>query len=57
MNQVTRPVSNILRSKIKDDLLEDEPKLKSREVWRKEKELDEARKSGTAPAAQDEEGR
>lgn len=36
---------------------EEEPKKKSREDWRKAKELDEARKAGTAPAAVDEEGR
>lgn len=34
-----------------------EPQKKSREDWRKAKELEEARKAGTAPAAVDEEGR
>lgn len=48
------PISEILRSKAK---LEDEPKKKSREDWRKAKELEEARKAGTAPAAVDEEGK
>lgn len=51
-------VSQILRNK--DDTSEDpqdeEPKKKSREDWRKAKELEEARKAGTAPAAVDEEG-
>jgi len=47
------PVSEILKSST--DL--DEPKKKSREDWRKAKELEEARKAGTAPAAVDEEGK
>lgn len=34
-----------------------EPQKKTREDWRKAKELEEARKAGTAPAAVDEEGR
>lgn len=48
------PVSQILKSKSE---LDDEPKKKSREDWRKAKELEEARKAGTAPAAVDEEGK
>ncbi|KAG5890405.1 hypothetical protein JTB14_026287 [Gonioctena quinquepunctata] len=48
------PVSEILKSKTEID---DEPKKKSREDWRKAKELEEARKAGTAPAAVDEEGK
>lgn len=49
------PVSQILKSKTE---IEDEPnKKKSREDWRKAKELEEARKAGTAPAAVDEEGK
>ncbi|XP_018328374.1 pre-mRNA-splicing factor Slu7 [Agrilus planipennis] len=48
------PVSQILKSKTEGD---DEPKKKSREDWRKAKELEEARKAGTAPAAVDEEGK
>ncbi|XP_050428611.1 pre-mRNA-splicing factor Slu7 [Adelges cooleyi] len=47
-------ISDVLKSKIED---EEEPKKKSREDWRKAKELDEARKAGTAPAAVDEEGK
>nr|CAY54165.1 unnamed protein product [Heliconius melpomene] len=50
-------VSQILRNK--DDTVDDddEPKKKSREDWRKAKELEEARKAGTAPAAVDETGK
>lgn len=56
MNQPSRPVSDILRSK--DVVVEgEEPKKQTREEWRKAKELDEERKAGTAPAAVDEEGR
>lgn len=36
---------------------QDEPKKKSREDWRKQKELEEMRKAGTAPAMTDEEGK
>jgi pre-mRNA-processing factor SLU7 len=49
------PVSEILRNKSQFE--EDEPKKKSREDWRKAKELEEAQKAGTAPAAMDEEGK
>ncbi|KAK2575895.1 hypothetical protein KPH14_007264 [Odynerus spinipes] len=48
------PVSKILKDK---STCEDEPRKKSREDWRKAKELEEARKAGTAPAAVDEEGK
>lgn len=53
---VRTPVSQIIHNKDDQDV-EDEPKKKSREDWRKAKELEEARKAGTAPAAVDEEGR
>ncbi|XP_030370521.1 pre-mRNA-splicing factor Slu7 [Scaptodrosophila lebanonensis] len=53
---VRTPVSQIIHSKDEQDN-DDEPKKKSREDWRKAKELEEARKAGTAPAAVDEEGR
>ncbi|CAH0391152.1 unnamed protein product [Bemisia tabaci] len=55
MNSNSLPVSALLKSK--DEILDEEPKKKSREDWRKAKELEEARKLGTAPAAVDEEGR
>uniref|UniRef100_A0AAG5DUC1 Pre-mRNA-splicing factor SLU7 n=1 Tax=Anopheles atroparvus TaxID=41427 RepID=A0AAG5DUC1_ANOAO len=48
------PLSVLLHDKASED---EEPKKKSREDWRKAKELEEARKAGTAPAAVDEEGR
>lgn len=48
------PVSQLLTDAAAND---EEPKKKSREDWRKAKELEEARKAGTAPAAVDEEGR
>ena len=53
MNVIPKSVSDIIKNKSQDD---DEPKKRSREEWRKAKELDEARKAGTAPAAVDEEG-
>ena len=54
MNVIPKSISDIIKNKSQDD---DEPKKRSREEWRKAKELDEARKAGTAPAAVDEEGR
>lgn len=50
-------VSQILRNKDEAGDEDDEPKKKSREDWRKAKELEEARKAGTAPAAVDETGK
>ncbi|XP_039314133.1 pre-mRNA-splicing factor Slu7 [Solenopsis invicta] len=46
-------VSSIL----KKSLFDNEQRKKSRKDWRKAKELEEARKAGTAPAVVDEEGR
>lgn len=48
------PVSIIIASKSQG--VTNEPQKKTREDWRKAKELEEARKAGTAPAAVDEEG-
>ena len=61
MNPVSIPVSELIRKAKSKDSGDDEAGpsggIKSREEWRKAKELDEARKAGTAPAAVDEEGR
>lgn len=35
----------------------DEPRKQSREEWKKQRELEEMRKAGTAPAMKDEEGK
>lgn len=53
---VRASVSQILRNKDDTGEEDEEPKKKSREDWRKAKELEEARKAGTAPAAVDETG-
>jgi len=52
MNVVPRSVSDIIRSNDSE-----EPKKRTRDEWRKAKELEEMRKAGTAPAAVDEEGK
>lgn len=51
------PVSKILKNKHLFEEEEEEPKKKRREEWKKAKELEDARKAGTAPAAVDEDGR
>jgi len=51
--EVAKPFSDKDREKQKAE----EPKKQSREEWRKKKELEEARKLGTAPAEVDEEGK
>ena len=52
----TLPVSLLISNKASSSTAADEPQKRSREDWRKAKELEEARKAGTAPAAVDEEG-
>jgi pre-mRNA-processing factor SLU7 len=54
MNAPRVPISLLLNDKTSVD---DPNQKKSREDWRKAKELEEARKAGNAPAAQDEEGK
>lgn len=44
-------------AKTEKEVTEEEPTGNKREDWRKLKELEEARKAGTAPAMQDEEGK
>ena len=50
-------VSKTAVSKVIAQEKDDEPKQRSREEYKKERELEEARKLGTAPAAVDEEGK
>ena len=53
----SRELALPIGSSDKDTLNSAEPKKQSREEWRKKKELEEARKLGTAPAEVDEEGK
>lgn len=56
MNGPRVPISQLLNDK--NNVEDDDPnQKKSREDWRKAKELEEARKAGNAPAAVDEEGK
>ena len=48
---------SVVAKQAKSEEQDDEPKKKSREDWRKQKELEEMRKAGTAPAMTDEEGK
>ena len=51
------PFSAITKLKDEETNEDGEPKKKTREEWKKAKELEEARKAGTVPAAVDEEGK
>lgn len=56
--QMNVPPSFVAKmAKTEKEVTEEEPTGKKREDWRKLKELEEARKAGTAPAMQDEEGK
>ncbi|KAL7049769.1 hypothetical protein ACKWTF_003839 [Chironomus riparius] len=55
MNGPKIPISQLLTDKSAES--NEEPAKKTREDWRKAKELEEARKAGQVPAAVDEEGR
>ena len=56
-NVLSREVALPISKTDKDKISTEEPKKQSREEWRKKKELEEARKLGTAPAEVDEEGK
>lgn len=56
MNAPRIAISQLLNDKSEEIVTEDANQKKSREDWRKAKELEEARKAGQAPAAVDEEG-
>ena len=51
--KIALPISKTEKEKFSSE----EPKKQSQEEWRKKKELEEARKLGTAPAEVDEEGK
>lgn len=55
--QINLPPSVVARQAKYEQKEQDEPKKQSREDWKKMKELEEARKAGTVPAMQDEEGK
>lgn len=55
MNAPKIPISQLLSDKSTAN--NEEPAKKTREDWRKAKELEEARKAGQVPAAVDEEGK
>lgn len=55
MNAPKIPISQLLTDK--STVNNEEPAKKTREDWRKAKELEEARKAGQVPAAVDEEGK
>ena len=54
---LNEPPSLIAAEAAKEAGDDDEPKKKSREDYKKQKELEEARKAGTVPAMKDESGK
>ena len=55
--QLNLPPSTVAKKAKKEGDEDDGPKKQSREEWKKERELEELRKSGSAPAMQDEFGK
>lgn len=55
--QVNQPPSVVAKVAKSEEVDTGGGKKQSREDWKKMKELEEARKAGTAPAMQDEEGK
>lgn len=55
--QVNVPPSMVAKMTKTEEMVDETSEKKKKEDWRKIKELEEARKAGTAPAMQDEEGK
>ena len=51
------PPSQVAKRQKEEGIAGDGPVKQSREEWKKERELEELRKSGSAPAMKDEEGK
>lgn len=57
MSFVLNEPPSLIAKEAKAQQQDDEPIKKSREDYKKQKELEEARKAGTVPAMQDESGK